>query len=146
MILRLQRLIVTNHSTIGQLVVDDKIVSTLEDPIRMVKVMGDTCIPPGQYEVKLRTDGGKSPVYAKRFPEMHHGMLWLQDFPNFQYVYIHIGNTPKDTEGCILVGSGTAPDAITGSVNAYVGIYPQIAKAIMDGDTVLIDVQNPRGA
>jgi hypothetical protein len=139
MIIKLQRLVASKLSTIGQLVFEDVMASTLEDPMRLVKLRGDTCIPAGQYELKLRTEGGKSPIYQKRYPEMHHGMLWLQDVPNFEYVYIHIGNTPADTEGM-----GAGKDAITSSAAAYELIYPRIAKAIMDGDDVLIDIENPR--
>lgn len=143
MIITLQRQIATSKSTIGSLIVGSKEVNTLEDAIRDHKVYGETCIPPGQYKVTLRTDGGKNEHYAKRFPEMHKGMLWIRDIPDFEYVYIHVGNFPKDTLGCVLVGMGVQRDMITESVRAYKYIYPDIAKAIEDGEDVLIDVRNP---
>ena len=53
----------------------------------------------------------------------------LQDVPNFQYVYIHIGNDDDDTAGCLLVGMGNSADDvgfINGSKQAYMKIYPII--------------------
>jgi hypothetical protein len=144
MIATLTRKIVTPRSTIGLLVVNDKLCDTLEDAIRPVKISGETCIPPGQYVLKLRTDGSKSPEYLERFgPDFHKGMLWLQDVPGFEYIYIHIGNSPDDTKGCILVGSTVSTDFIGGSEAAYREIYPVLAGAILAGDDVLIDVVNP---
>lgn len=145
MIVTVQRNVVTPNSTIGQLVVMDKECFTLEDPTRKIKVWGQTCIPAGQYVLKLRKEGGMDMRYAARFGNWHRGMLWLQDVPNFEYVYLHIGNTPADTEGCILVGSTVERDAIGGSEAAYREIYPVIADAIEAGDDVLLDVRAPTG-
>lgn len=144
MIITVQREIVTTISTIGRLVVQGKECFTLEDPIRKIKVHGKTAIPAGQYVLKLRTEGGMDLRYAARFGNWHRGMLWLQDVPNFEYVYLHIGNSPEDTEGCILVGSTQSRDFIGGSEAAYREIYPVIADAIEAGDDVLIDVLAPK--
>lgn len=144
MIVTVQRTLATPNSTIGHLVVGDRECFTLEDPLRKIKVHGATAIPAGQYVLKLRRDGGMHLRYALRFGDWHRGMLWLQDVPNFEYVYLHIGNSPADTEGCILVGSTQARDFIGGSEAAYREIYPVIADAIEAGDEVLIDVLAPK--
>lgn len=140
MLISIQRMVVTLNSTIGHLAVNDFSCNTLEDAPHAIKVHGETCIPAGQYQIKLRTEGSKSPAYAKKYPDMHKGMLWLQDVPNFEYVYIHIGNFPKDTEGCILVGLGSSKDAVTGSAAAYEALYPRVAGALERGEDVLIDI------
>ena len=44
---------------------------TLEDEKRDEKVMGETRIPEGTYEIKLRTVGGFHQKYTKRFGSMH---------------------------------------------------------------------------
>ena len=63
-------------------------------------------IPAGIYDVRLRKIGGFDGRYKKKFAGFHRGMLHIQDVPNFKYVLIHIGNTDKNTAGCLLVGAG----------------------------------------
>ena len=45
---------------------------TLEDEYRDVKVMHETCIPEGEYEIKLRTEGGFHNRYLKRYGADFH--------------------------------------------------------------------------
>ena len=120
----------TERSTLGRIHVDQIHLWTLEDPKRDHKVWGETRIPAGRYELKLRTEGGMTQRYKHRFPDMHQGMIWLQDVPFFEWVYIHIGNTPEDTEGCILVGMDRGKDFIGHSRNAYQLLYPAIVHKI----------------
>lgn len=135
----LYRRIRTNQSTIGFMDVFGEAVWTLEDPKRAHKVFGETRIPAGRYHLALRNEGGMTQRYAARFPDMHQGMIWLLDVPMFEWVYIHIGNTAKDTEGCILVGLGKDDDRIVSSTDAYRRIYPPIVNAIKtDGCQLVI--------
>lgn len=104
---------------------------TIEDEYRSAKVPGETRIPKGYYEVKLRKHGGFHQRYSERFP-FHEGMLELQNVPNFTDVLIHCGNTDDDTAGCLLLGDNafqnvTTQGKITGSVNAYKRLYPGFA-------------------
>ena len=109
---------------------------TLEDERRKEKVMSETRIPAGTYEVKLRTEGGHHNKYASRYGSMHKGMLWLQDVPNFKWILIHCGNTDEHTAGCLLVGDSQENNQIKengfigSSSNAYKRIYPSIAEAV----------------
>ena len=118
--------------------------ATLEDESRVEKVVGETRIPAGKYEILLRTTGGLTEKYRKKFPEIHRGMLHLQGVPNFKYIYIHLGNTDDDTEGCILVGS--AFDYNTGflsySTKTYKEIYPLIAEELAAGNQVFITIED----
>ena len=43
----------------------------LEDEWRLTKVDGETCIPEGRYEIKLRKSGGLHQRYNERFPSFH---------------------------------------------------------------------------
>lgn len=77
---------------------------TLEDPNRDLnkngifdngekKISGNTCIPYGEYDVKVTP----SPKFGRNLPR-------LFNVPSFDGILIHRGNSPKDTAGCILVG------------------------------------------
>ena len=118
---------------------------TIEDEHRVLKVRGETRIPAGIYNIKLRTEGGFHQRYDKKYPSIHRGMLHVIDVPNFEYILIHTGNTDEHTAGCLLVGDSQEnnqllPDGFIGkSVNAYKRIYPSIAKAIEQGEEVTIE-------
>ena len=117
---------------------------TLEDERRVQKVRGETCIPEGTYQIKLRTEGGMHPRYAARFP-WHRGMLWLQDVPGFSFIYIHVGNDDDDTEGCVLVGDrpSVTPQGEFGvlqSVQAYSAVYQQMVGYLEQGDEVWLAI------
>lgn len=83
----------------------------LEDAARAPgdKVPGQTSIPAGTYPLALRTEGAMHPKYARRYPQMHKGMLWLRHVPFFEYIYIHPGNFMDDTLGCLLPGLRPGP-------------------------------------
>ena len=117
-----------------------KLCVTLEDGYREIKVPGETRIPAGTYVIKLRTVGGFHNRYSLKFPDMHRGMLWLQDVPNFQYILIHIGNYPKDSRGFILVGNTYSTGYIGNSTQTYCQIYPPIAQHLIDGGKVTITI------
>tara|TARA_R100001082_G_scaffold80544_1_gene47615 strand:- start:388 stop:975 length:588 start_codon:yes stop_codon:yes gene_type:complete len=118
---------------------------TLEDEVRDIKVKGETAIPLGEYEIKLRTEGGFHSKYTARYGSgFHKGMLWLQDVPNFKWILIHTGNQDSHTAGCLLLGE-TQQDLdkgkdgfIGGSGDAYKKAYPKIADALLSGDKVTI--------
>lgn len=115
---------------------------TLEDEHRDVKVMHETRIPAGTYRITMRTVGGFHAKYTKRFGELHKGMLWLRDVPNFEYILIHAGNDDDDTSGCLLVGDTqtqnvTSDGFVGSSVNAYKRIYRPIADAIERGEVTI---------
>ena len=136
------------ESTLGLLFVNGRFFCyTLEDQYNEVKVPGETCIPPGSYEIQLREEGGMYPRYKSRFSPWHRGMLWLQDVPGFEYIYIHVGNKDDDSEGCILVGDGQVSNSIlvgdgqvTSSVSAYKRLYEEILDAMEFNETVTIEV------
>lgn len=134
--LKLVRLKGASDFTIGDLFLDGTHECwTCEDEKREVKVMKETRIPAGRYEIKLRTFGGHHEAYAKKFPEFHKGMLWLQDVPKFKDILIHIGNTDDDTDGCILVGNKVDIEKgiLFNSTVAYKKLYPKVADALSKG-------------
>jgi hypothetical protein len=130
----------TPNATLGRLFIDGVFECyTLEDEFRAVKVRGETRIPAGTYKLSLRTEGTTHFQYSTRFPDIHKGMLHVLNVPGFQWILIHIGNTEKDTDGCLLVGEGRDEEKMTllRSTVAYRKMYPKVAQAVMDGDVFI---------
>lgn len=102
----------------------------LEDEIREVKIPSETAIPTGVFTLKLNTIGAKNVNYKKAFGKFHQGMIQITGLLNFNFVYIHTGNTIKDTAGCPLCGFGfTFADGdyqVTQSISAYKMVYPKL--------------------
>jgi hypothetical protein len=119
---------------------------TLEDEYRDNKVMHETRILAGTYKITLRTVGGFNVKYAKRFKDIHKGMLWVRNVPGFEYILIHCGNTDEHTSGCLLVGTTQTSNKskknksgfIGKSTQAYFDVYPPIAEALEAGEEVSI--------
>ena len=120
----------TTKSSIGQIISVNHVEQTeilsycLEDESRGngVKIFGCTCIPDGEYYVKV--------TYSNRFKrdlpiiynkEVHEGKaLVIFDGRNiWEGVRIHPGNTDADTEGCILPGTTKGKDIVGESRSAF---------------------------
>ena len=137
-----------NDSTLGLLfdVTNDRkfLCFTLEDEARDTKVMSETRIPAGIYELKLRKEGGYHNKTLKKFgSNFHKGMIHVQNVSNFRWILWHTGNTDEHTAGCLLLGDSsqqniTKPGFIGASNNAYKRVYPKIAKAIESGQLVRV--------
>lgn len=115
---------------------------TIEDEQRTVKVWGETAIPNGRYEIKLRLVGKFHDNYKNKFKFFHKGMLHVTNVPGFEYILIHIGNTDDDTAGCLLVGRSTSKSAIAESTIAYEIMYKKVIVAFEKGEKVFIEYVN----
>jgi len=118
---------------------------TLEDQYQAVKVMHETCIPEGTYDIKFRKTGGFHAKYSERYKNAHYGMLHIQDVPNFTYILIHTGNTDEHTSGCLIVGETqqdleVSKDGFVGSSTvAYKKMYAKVASQLLQGKDVTIE-------
>jgi hypothetical protein len=118
---------------------------TLEDQYQAVKVMHETCIPEGTYDIKFRKTGGFHAKYSARYKNAHYGMLHIQDVPGFTYILIHTGNTDEHTSGCLIVGE-TQQDLdinfngmVGSSAVAYKKMYAKVANQLLQGKKVTIE-------
>jgi len=117
---------------------------SLEDEYRNDKVMHETRVPAGTYQIQLRKVGGFNARYTKKYGDFHKGMLHVQDVPGFEYILIHTGNTDEHTSGCLIVGDSQENNQllkngfIGKSVQAYKRIYTPIATALENGEEVTI--------
>ena len=118
---------------------------TLEDQYQAVKVMHETCIPEGTYDIKFRKTGNFHAKYSERYKNAHYGMLHIQDVPNFTYILIHTGNTDEHTSGCLIVGETqqdleVSKDGFIGSSTlAYKKMYSKVASQLLQGKDVTIE-------
>lgn len=134
---------VLNHSSGSALSINgDFHCHTVEDEPREQKVYGETRIPAGTYQIKLRTVGGMHTRFTKKYP-WHKGMLWLQDVPNFSWVYLHPGINEAQTDGCILVGYTAYSKggfALARSLAAYKDLCFQVYDALLSGEEVTLEI------
>lgn len=91
---------------------------TLEDAIRDHKVPGATAIPAGRYHVIVDL--------SARFQRL---MPHVLDVPGFEGIRIHPGNTPVDTEGCILVGGRRGDGALQDSRIVFEVLFSKLLTA-----------------
>lgn len=106
--------------TIGKLYVDDVYhCYTLEDKVREEKVQNETAIPTGTYSVIID--------HSRRF---NRSLPHILNVPNFEGIRIHSGNTSKNTEGCILLGTTwTKGDFIGNSRIAFDSFFEKLKAA-----------------
>lgn len=121
----LQRYSDSGESTLGLLLRDGAFQCyTLEDEARAVKVAGETRIPAGRYQLKLRQE--LTPLtqrYRSRFSwfEWHVEVTPVRGFTN---VYVHIGNDDDDTDACVLLGDVANNNRVsTGFISASEQAY-----------------------
>lgn len=111
-----------------------------EDECRRKKIKGHTAIPSGRYRVTLG-------VYSQRFGKQEKykftgGFLpRLVDVPAYEGVLIHIGNTAKDTEGCILVGQNKLRGMVIKSRETFEALYAKIKAEKVHGEEVWITIE-----
>jgi len=141
--INVQRFSAGNEATLGLLFIGKFFwCYTLEDEKRAEKVYGETRIPAGIYNLKLRTHGNHHERYSQKFPEFHQGMIEILDVPGFTDILIHIGNDDDDTAGCLLVGNCqrenlTGNGALIDSTKAYERFYRAVVGSVEKGFSVI---------
>lgn len=137
--------------TIGKLYVNDEyFCDTLEDTSRgltskmseyeisKIKVHGNTAIPTGTYKITLNIISPKFSKY-KQYKFCGGKLPRLLDVPGFEGVLIHIGNTPKDTEGCILVGENKVIGGVINSTVYFKKLYSLLLEASNNKEEITIE-------
>jgi hypothetical protein len=108
--INVRRNLYTSLSTQGQLLLDgEHFCFTLEPPIK-TDGSKPRAIPTGTYPLTIRW----SDEFGKHVPH-------VENVPGFTAIEQHIGNYPRDTKACTLVGEvrGPLPDFIGHSLTAW---------------------------
>ena len=140
--LRLERKYRSSKYCIDKLYINGKYFSdALEDPdrgltdsmsleeIKKIKVKGNTCIPYGTYNVTITY----SPRFKKNLP-------LINNVNGFDGIRIHSGNTPQDTEGCLLLGFNRVKGQVVDSRVTVSKFITQMQQALNKGEKVTITI------
>ena len=140
--LRLERKYRSSKYCIDKLYINGKYFSdALEDPdrgltdsmsleeIKKIKVKGNTCIPYGTYNVTITY----SPRFKKNLP-------LINNVKGFEGIRIHSGNTPQDTEGCLLLGFNRVKGQVVDSRVTVSKFITQMQQALNKGEKVTIEI------
>lgn len=139
--LMVKREVRTQNSTIGSFFVNRKFFSYCLEPIdrgltssmtleqiQKIKVQNKTAIPIGRYHVVSY----KSPKHGNKEVPL------LENVKGFGFVEIHVGNYPKDTDACLLLGDGKTTDMVESSGIVVSRFYLQFFEALKKGEQVWI--------
>lgn len=147
MYLTLIRKYFNEHSTIGELFINNKFFChVLEDQdrglefdmtieeLKALKVKSQTAIPTGCYEIQI--------TYSPRFKQ---NMPLLLNVPAYEGIRIHVGNSDEDTDGCLLTGvkDWDIPDKVWTSKVTYSKLLKILSKAL-ETEKVFITILRDR--
>ena len=122
----------TEESTIGELFINsERICDTLERPY-FNNQRNISCIPEGVYPVRLRL-----PRESATRDYVH---LLVQDVPDRDWILVHRGNFPYQSQGCLLVGLGTEQDVVHNSTLAMDLLIKEIIH--LGGENINLIIKN----
>ena len=122
----------SKESTIGELFLNgERICDTLENSWQDNQ-RNISCIPEGVYKVRLRL--------ARESATRDYMHLLVKDVKDRDYILFHIGNTAKDTSGCILVGLGSQQNVVNNSRLAMDLLMKEIIN--LGGENINLIIKN----
>lgn len=151
--LKLNRVGKQHTYTIGKLFIDGVyFCDTMEDKdrgldqstpistIEKVKVPSQTAIPTGLYKVAMNQ---VSPRLSNKnmYKGINGKLPRLIDVPGFDGILIHVGNTDKDSSGCILVGFNKVKGQVINSRDTFFKLYAKLKEASDRGEKITIRIQ-----
>ena len=130
--LLLIREVFTEESTAGTLYLNgERVADTLENPY-LDNQRNISSIPSGNYKVRLRL--------ARESATRDYLHLLVQEVKDRSYILFHIGNTAKDTRGCILVGLSREQNRVNNSKLAMDLLIKEIL--ILGGENIELTIKD----
>lgn len=113
--------------------------SMTKQEIDTIKIKGKTAIPTGKYKITLDII---SPRFSNSslYKSIDGKLPRLLNVPGFDGILIHIGNTPKDTDGCILVGYNKIKGQVLNSKDTFNNLYTKLLEAKSKGELISITI------
>lgn len=113
--------------------------SMTEEQIRAVKIQSQTAIPYGTYALTIDV---VSPRFSQRavYNPIKGKLPRLLDVKGFDGVLVHIGNTERDTAGCVIVGKNTNKGMVTDSNRTFFQLYTQFQRAKAKGEKITWEI------
>jgi len=111
---------ITDKSTCGRMLLGAGLFCYTLEPItanaeQIAANLKPRAISCGTYDLVLRY----SPKHKEIVP-------WVTNVPGFEDVEIHVGNFPKDTLGCTLVGTQRNQDQVSNSRVAFLALMAKL--------------------
>lgn len=94
-----------------------------------LKIKGHTAIPYGIYEIDITY----SPKFKRELPI-------LLNVPHFEGIRIHRGNTPKDTEGCLIPGENKEVGKVLNSTKYEIELIKLIKQSKLKNEKITIKI------
>lgn len=138
---------------IGHLYVNGKFFcDTLEDcdrgldnsmplkQIQAMKIKSKTAIPTGTYNITLRV---VSPRLSKKsaYKFCNGKVPRFVNVKGYDGVLIHIGNSAKDTDGCVLVGENKVKGGLINSTAAFHRLYAVLKQASDRNEDITLEIK-----
>ena len=122
----------SKESILGELFINGELIcDTLENPWQDNQ-RNISCIPEGEYPVRLRL--------ARESASRDYLHLLVQEVPNRDFILVHRGNFPSQTQGCILVGLGSQQDVVNNSRLAMDLLMKEIIN--LGGENINLIIKN----
>lgn len=120
---------------------------TLEDEQRVDKLKGETRIPAGFYELKIRKEETPLTLKYRAKYNWFQNHIEITNVNGFKGVYIHIGNNDENTDGCILLGDNADNNnigygSISNSTQAFSRWYKKVFDYLDGGGKVTLEIRN----
>ena len=109
---------------------DRGLVSSMStEEIKKIKVKGKTAIPKGKYQITM----SYSPKFKRYLP-------LINDIKCFSRVLVHVGNYPKDTEACVLLGKNNKVGMVSNSTYWVNKFVEKVNETINHGEIVTLEI------
>ena len=126
----LEREVFTDKSIIGSLYMNShKICDTLELPYNNNN-KNVSAIPTGLYDLCVRSGADST-----KYKYVH---LQVLEVPNRSFILFHIGNSAKDSKGCILTGMSRQTDMVLNSKKSHTLLMQVILENMNTGTMELL--------